>query len=129
MMFERKERCINCKNLEARDICYFCGINYAEIKHPNLMGGSDKCECYEKYEKINPKPEFEYPKKGDYSKCQKCGGKYREWSSDDSSQRLIEMQEKDVTFENAKQLISEMEKQGFEITSFGHIYKFKKKKA
>ena len=55
--------------------------------------------------------------------------KFTEWSNDNSNQKIIEMQEKDVTFENVKQLISEMEKQGFEITSFGHIFKFKKKKA
>ena len=54
--------------------------------------------------------------------------KYKVWSSDDSNQKIIEMRDKDVTFENVKQMISEMEKQGFEITPFGHIYKFKKKK-
>ena len=55
--------------------------------------------------------------------------KWKEWANDDPNQKIIELSKKDVTFENVKQLISEMEKQGFEITSFGHIYKFKKKKA
>lgn len=118
-MFEQKERCINCKHLETVDICYFCGINHEEIEHPYQMGGSYECECYEK---TDPKqePEFEYPK----ISINKL--KFTEWSNDNPNQKIVEMREKDVTFENVRQLISEMEKQGFEITSFGHIFKFKK---
>ena len=60
------ERCINCKHCFTRDICAFCELNgVREIKHPLLMGGSKKCECYER-DIPNKKKKFEYhTKKGE----------------------------------------------------------------
>ena len=54
------KKCINCKHLFSRDICYFCDIDYREIEHPFFMGGK-KCPCYEKY--VKEKTKYEYPQK------------------------------------------------------------------
>ena len=56
--------CANCKHYFVRDICGFCSAkdNIVEIKHPFFMGGSKKCECYEK--RVKDKSKFKYPKKG-----------------------------------------------------------------
>jgi len=59
------EKCINCKHLVAVDICYFCRINGQNVNFPRLMGGSKKCECYEKI--IKNKSKFNYPIKKDKS--------------------------------------------------------------
>lgn len=55
------KNCANCKHSFTRDICSFCEIAGKEIAHPRLMGGPEKCECYE--ENIKEKSKFEYPKK------------------------------------------------------------------
>ena len=54
------QKCIDCKHLLGRDICYFCGIDGQEITHPLFMGGK-KCPCYEKYKKTTEK--FNYPQR------------------------------------------------------------------
>ena len=59
------EKCINCIHLFSRDICCFCDIDSREIPHPFFMGGSKKCECYEKITK--DKSKFKYPTKKDKS--------------------------------------------------------------
>lgn len=66
------ERCYNCKHYFTRDICGFCRANnnVVEINHPLIMGGSKKCECYEKI--IKDKSKFEYPKK---DRGDRCGSK------------------------------------------------------
>ena len=53
--------CKSCRNLFCRDICYFCHMTGSEIKNPYLMGGSKKCECYEK--KPKGLTGFKYPEK------------------------------------------------------------------
>lgn len=57
------KKCINCKNIFGRDICWFCSIDGREINHPFFMGGK-KCPCYEKYVKEKRK-KFQYPQKKD----------------------------------------------------------------
>ncbi len=54
--------------------------------------------------------------------------KWKEWASGDKNQKIIELSKKDVTYETVRQMIDEMEKQGFCLTTYGNIYKFKKKK-
>lgn len=61
-MPKSKEHCINCKHYLPRDCnLNFCGVTLGLIKHPRTMGGSEKCECYSRAEKV--KYSFEYPKK------------------------------------------------------------------
>jgi len=57
------ERCSNCKHCHSMDILTFCDINHQDIVFPFFMGGSKKCECYEKVDKNDCK--FIYPKKKD----------------------------------------------------------------
>lgn len=38
-----------------------CQVTHQEIRHPWFMGGSKRCECYERRNK-QPKKKFEYPK-------------------------------------------------------------------
>ena len=58
------ERCINCKHAMATWDCHvFCAIGGAiKIPHPYFMGGSKKCEFYERKA---PKKKFTYPTKAD----------------------------------------------------------------
>ena len=57
------KRCYNCIHYFTRGICGFCRANnnVVKIKYPLFMGGSKKCECYEKI--IKDKSKFKYPKK------------------------------------------------------------------
>lgn len=61
-----RERCKNCKNISwvGLDLMYaICDITKEEIPWPLFMGGSKKCECYER--KIKMKEKFKYPTKRD----------------------------------------------------------------
>ena len=58
------ENCKNCKHCSENydavlDMFYYmCRIANEQVLYPFLMGGSRKCECYER----NQKRRFEYPK-------------------------------------------------------------------
>lgn len=56
------KRCYNCIHYFTRDICGFCRANnnVVKIKYPFIMGGSKKCEFYEKI--VKEKSKFKYPK-------------------------------------------------------------------
>ncbi len=56
------KKCINCKYLTAHYTVFVCDVRGQIIKFPRFMGGSKKCECYEKIKKIK-KGKFDYPKK------------------------------------------------------------------
>ena len=67
-----KGRCANCKNIswEVFDLVIaYCDITGKEISWPLFMGGSKKCECYER--KVKTKNKFEYPKRTDSVKYPK----------------------------------------------------------
>ncbi len=58
------ECCNNCKYSWSREGLVYCVVHesYLRIEFPRLMGGSSRCECYERWHK--PKREkFQYPKK------------------------------------------------------------------
>ena len=59
-----KGRCINCKNISWGGLdstIAYCDVAWKEIPCPLFMGGSKKCECYER--KVKTKNKFEYPKR------------------------------------------------------------------
>ena len=53
------KNCANCEHSCCRECYWWCGITGRELKHPYLMGGPKKCECWEKYKR--EEDSFEYP--------------------------------------------------------------------
>ena len=69
-IFECCDNCVHHVSWEETEIfnhLHQCRINQKEISHPCFMGGSKRCECYERQNKQHkqPKMKFEYPKMTD----------------------------------------------------------------
>ena len=56
------ECCSNCKHSIIYPGIVFCDESYQHIDFPRFMGGSRRCECYERWHMFE-RENFQYPKK------------------------------------------------------------------